>query len=135
MEGGFLADWDGVNCQALSLLTSIITVKSSLSWLPCMLFQREAKCLIDPAFPGMDKFLLLDKEKIPTLTVCIYSTVLLWSECDTNSIFKGNLIGLNPEFSFFYTDWYTKVEEYSLPYYLPMAGSMVQSQVMLYQRL
>ena len=44
---------------------------------------------------------------------------------DTRSIFKRSLTGLNSEFSFSYTSCFTKAEEPSLPYYLPMAGGRI----------
>ena len=54
--------------------------------------------------------------------VCVYRLQSSASGCDTRSIFMRSLIGLNSEFSFSLTSWYTKVEESSLPYYLPIAG-------------
>ena len=47
------------------------------------------------------------------------------SGCDTMSIFKRGFIGLNLEFSNSYTDWYTKIKESSLPYYLTIAGGRI----------
>ena len=44
---------------------------------------------------------------------------------DTRSIFKQSLTCLNPEFSFSYTSCFTKAEEPSLSYYLPIAGGRV----------
>ena len=45
--------------------------------------------------------------------------------CDTRSVFKRSLTGLNLEFSFSYTSCLTKAEEISLPYYLPIAGGRI----------
>ena len=44
---------------------------------------------------------------------------------DTRSIFKWSLTGLNSEFSFSLTSWFTKAEELSLSYYLPIAGGRI----------
>ena len=44
---------------------------------------------------------------------------------DTRSIFKRSLTGLNSEFSFSDTSCLTKVEQHSLPYYLPIAGGRI----------
>ena len=44
---------------------------------------------------------------------------------DTRSIFKRSLTGLNSEFSFSQTSCLTKAEEFSLPYYLPIAGGRI----------
>ena len=44
---------------------------------------------------------------------------------DTRSIFKRSLTGLNSECSFSLTSCLTKVEEPSLPYYLPIAGGRI----------
>ena len=44
---------------------------------------------------------------------------------DTNPIFKQSLTGLNSEFSFSLTSCFTKAEEPSLPYYLPIAGGRI----------
>ena len=51
--------------------------------------------------------------------ICIYPTPLPQAECDTRSIFKRSLIGLNSEFSL--TSYHAKRKEHSLPYYLPLA--------------
>ena len=40
-------------------------------------------------------------------------------------IFKRGLTGLNSEFFFSLTSFLTKVEEPSLPYYLPIAGEWI----------
>ena len=48
-----------------------------------------------------------------------------WAGCDTRSIFKEFLTGLNSEFSFSYTGCHTKVKELSLPYYLSIAGGRI----------
>ena len=42
--------------------------------------------------------------------------------CDTSSIFKQSITGLNLEFSFFQTGCHTKVKEISLPCFLLKAG-------------
>ena len=44
-----------------------------------------------------------------------------WAGWDLNSTKNLNLTGLNSEFSFSEAGHYTKVKEYSLPYYLPIA--------------
>ena len=44
---------------------------------------------------------------------------------DTRSIFKRSLTGLNSEFSFSWTSCFTKAEEPSLPYHLPIAGGRI----------
>ena len=44
---------------------------------------------------------------------------------DTRSIFKRSLTGFNSEFSFSETCCLNKVEESSLPYYLPIAGGRI----------
>ena len=44
---------------------------------------------------------------------------------DTRSIFKQSFTGLNSEFSFSSTSCFTKTEEPSLPYYLPIAGGRI----------
>ena len=44
---------------------------------------------------------------------------------DTRSIFKRGLTGLNSEYSFSETCCFTKAEELSLPYYLPIAGGRI----------
>ena len=46
--------------------------------------------------------------------------------CDTGSIFKLNLTGLNSEFSFSYTGYLTKTEEHSLSNYLPIAEGRIK---------
>ena len=45
--------------------------------------------------------------------------------CDTRSIFKQSLTGLNSKFSISSTSFYTNVKELSLPYYLSIAGSRI----------
>ena len=45
--------------------------------------------------------------------------------CNTGSIFKWSLTGLNSEFSFSSTGCRTKVKEFSLPYYLSIAGRRI----------
>ena len=44
---------------------------------------------------------------------------------DIISIFKLSLTGFNSEFSFSLTSCFTKAEEPSLPYYLPIAGGRI----------
>ena len=51
---------------------------------------------------------------------CMYTYPSAWAGCDTGSIFKWCLTGLNSEFSF-WTSCHTKVEELRLPYYSPIA--------------
>ena len=55
--------------------------------------------------------------------VCTNPSV--WAGCDTRSIFKRSLTGLNSEFSFSSTSCLTKAEEPSLPYCLPIAGGRI----------
>ena len=55
----------------------------------------------------------------------IFTNPSTWAECNTRSILKQSLIGLNSEFSFFWTGCRTKVKEHSLPYYLPIAGGRI----------
>ena len=47
------------------------------------------------------------------------------AECDTRSIFKQCLTGLNSEFSFSKTGCHTKAKEPHLPNYLPIAGETI----------
>ena len=49
--------------------------------------------------------------------VCVYSNRSAPVACDTKSIFKRNLTGLDPEFSFSYISCQTEVK--SQLYYLP----------------
>ena len=44
---------------------------------------------------------------------------------DTRSVSKRSLTGLNSEFSFSYTSCLIKAKEYSLSYYLPIAGGRI----------
>ena len=44
---------------------------------------------------------------------------------DTKSVFKRSLTGLNSEFSFSYTSFFSKAEEACLSYYLPIAGGRI----------
>ena len=44
---------------------------------------------------------------------------------DTRLIFKRSLTGLNSDFSFSLSSCLTKAEEYSLSYYLPIAGGRI----------
>ena len=64
---------------------------------------------------------------IGRIYVCMYVCMKLYSraECDTRSIFKRCLTGLNSEFSFSETGCLTKAEELSLPYYLSIAGRRI----------
>ena len=59
------------------------------------------QCIHEPFFPD----------------VCIYP----WAGYDARSIFKQSTAGLNLEFSFYLTGCFTKVKEFSLPYYLLIA--------------
>ena len=47
---------------------------------------------------------------------------------DTKSIFNRSLTSLNSDFSFSWTSCFTKAEETSLLYYLPIAGGRIISQ-------
>ena len=54
-------------------------------------------------------------------TVCIYQpagTGKMWHKVN----YKRGLTGFNSEFSFYLTDWITKVEETSLLFDLPITG-------------
>ena len=57
--------------------------------------------------------------------VCIYQNPSPRTECETTSIFKLSLTGLNSEFSFSEASCHTKVKEPSLPYYLSIAGERI----------
>ena len=53
----------------------------------------------------------------------IYISIpLLGQDMTHGQSFKPSLTGLNSEFSFSKTSCLTKAEEFSLPYYLPIAG-------------
>ena len=58
-------------------------------------------------------------------SVIIFTNPSARAGCDTRSIFKQSLTGLNSEFSFSLTSCLTKAEEPSLPYYLPIAGGRI----------
>ena len=58
-------------------------------------------------------------------TYIIFTNPSARAGCDTRSIFKRSLAGLNSEFSFSQTSCLTKAEEPSLPYYLPIAGGRI----------
>ena len=47
------------------------------------------------------------------------------AECDTKSVFKWGLTGLNSETSLPLTGWHTKVKEPNLPYYLHITGRRI----------
>ena len=49
------------------------------------------------------------------------------TECDTKSIFKQSLTGLNSEFSFSYTSCHTKIKKHSVTYYLLIATERIAS--------
>ena len=60
------------------------------------------------------------------LSLYIYiSTPSIQTVCDTCSIFKQSLTGLNKEFSFSYTGDHTMVKEPKRPYSLPIAGERI----------
>ena len=56
------------------------------------------------------------------IMMMIYTNPSPWAECDTKSIFKQSLTGLNSEFSFSYVGCQTKP---SLPCYLTVAGGRI----------
>ena len=56
--------------------------------------------------------------------VCVCVNLSVQARYDTRSIFKRSLTDLNSEFSFSLNGCHTKVKESSLPYYLPIAGSI-----------
>ena len=53
--------------------------------------------------------------------VCTYPIPLPHTCCNTRSIFKQSLIGMNSDFFFSLTSCYTKVKETSLPYFVLIA--------------
>ena len=56
---------------------------------------------------------------------CMYlPNPFAWARCNTSSIFKQSLTGLNSEFSFSKTSCHTKFKVPS-PYYLPIAGERI----------
>ena len=57
--------------------------------------------------------------------VCVYLPSPLQRGCNTKSIFKESLTGLNSEFSLSYTGCHTKVKEPSLPFYLLIIGGKI----------
>ena len=60
------------------------------------------------------------------MCVCVYlSTSSVRLGCDTSSIFKGDLTGLNSEFSFSSTGCHMKVKKPCLPNYLPIVWGRV----------
>ena len=63
----------------------------------------------------------------PFLTVffIIFTNPSARAGYDIRSIFKRSLTGFNSEFSFSKTSCLTKVEEPSLPYYLPITGGRI----------
>ena len=67
------------------------------------------------------RFPIFSSKTIKITTLYIFTYPSTWVGCDTRSIFKLILTGLNSELSFSIT-CHTKVEEPSLPYYLPIAG-------------
>ena len=56
--------------------------------------------------------------------VCIYPSSLSWAWCDTKSIFKWRLTGLN-SILLSYTGSHTNVKVLSLPYYLPITEGRI----------
>ena len=59
------------------------------------------------------------------LFIFIFTNPSARAGCDTRSIFKRSLTGLNSEFSFSWTSCLTKVEEPSLPDYLSITGGRI----------
>ena len=59
------------------------------------------------------------------LSLIIFTNPSARAGYDSKSIFKRSLTGLNSQFSFSETTCLTKVEEASLPYYLPTAAGRI----------
>ena len=57
--------------------------------------------------------------------IYIYTNPSVLAECDTSSVFKQGLIGMNSEFSFSLIRCHTQVKEFSLSYYLSIAGGWI----------
>ena len=58
---------------------------------------------------------------LPSVYACTYTYLSARAGCDTKSIFRQSLTGLNSEFFFSSTGCHTKVEDLRLPNYLPIA--------------
>ena len=54
--------------------------------------------------------------------IYIYTNSSVQARCDTRSMLKWSLIGLNSKLSFYKTGSHSKVKEPSLPYNLPITG-------------
>ena len=63
--------------------------------------------------------------KSSTFAITIFTQPLHTGRMTQCQFFKWSLTGLNSEFSFSKTSWRIKVEENSLPYYLPIAGGRI----------
>ena len=61
----------------------------------------------------------------PCASIFVYTNPSVRTGCDTRSIFKLSLTGLNSELSFSSTGCQTKAKELSLLYYLPIAGGRI----------
>ena len=57
--------------------------------------------------------------------MCVFTNSSAQTGCNTRSIFKRSLTGLNSEFSFSYTGCLTKAKNPSLPNYSPIAGGRI----------
>ena len=55
----------------------------------------------------------------------VFTNFSAWAGCDTRSVFKRSLTGLNSEFFFSLTDCQTKAKELSLCHYLLIAGGRI----------
>ena len=57
--------------------------------------------------------------------VCVFTKLSTLAGRDTRSIIKCSLIGVNSDFSFFYTGCQTYIQKPSRPYSLPDAGEKI----------
>ena len=90
---------------------------------------KQSSTLRDPAFTKLSVtniFLYQHSciNDVP-MTLILFTNPSARAGCDTRSIFKRSLTGLNSEFSFSSTSRLTKAEEPSLLYYLPIARGRI----------
>ena len=79
---------------------------------------------VDSNFKKIDRWRERERER-ERGAVIIFTNPSAWAGYDTRSIFKRSLTGLNSEFFFSKTSCPTKAKEFSLPYYLPIAGGRI----------
>ena len=105
----------------------------------CSVRQEEVKELHNLQHVGVDRMLYLERKVNPDVTREVVQRVVrscgrcqslftnpsARTKCDTGSIFKQSLTGLNSEFSFSLIGCLTKAEEPSLPCYLPIAEERI----------